>query len=188
MEQSDLLNFSKLMHKVSSYYKEPVSEFIIELWFDAFMQYEIRDISIALLQWIKKPQKNNAFMPKIADIMSYFSVNIDVEALEAWNSAHAAVRRHGPYQSLYFENGIIGKIIFNLGGWIKFCSMLNDHDMPFIQKRFVENYKLYAEQKINAEDFILKGIIDSSNGKYENSCTIPDMRENSKTLQLSHDD
>ncbi len=47
-------------------------------------------------------------------------------ALAAWSKVDRAVREVGPYQSVAFDDALIHRVLFEMGGWIPLGSKTED--------------------------------------------------------------
>lgn len=65
-------------------------------------------------------------------------MSIDASAALAWEKAYGALISHGN-NSVVFDDPIIHAVIYNLGGWIKFCEMMSS-DMKWWRKDFERLY------------------------------------------------
>lgn len=83
----------------------------------------------------------------IALIREYTEGNKDDKALIAWNLAKKAVQDIGYYNTPDFADPIISHCLNELGGWMEFCSAKIE-DLPFIEKRFMDLYRLFLKREV----------------------------------------
>ena len=60
-----------------------------------------------------------------------------------FRSALFAIRTHGSYSSVAFDDALIHAVIKEMGGWKKFCSTPDDR-LLYTAKEFQERYRDYA--------------------------------------------
>lgn len=156
MHNNDLEEFKKLLTSIAKYYKEPVEDFLLDIWYEGLKEFDIADLKNAFMMWIKTPSKQNAFMPKIADIISFLKGKSDDNARLAWDCVTDKVRRIGSYGSPPFDDKVIASVIHSMGGWARLCNTLDEKNIHFQEKRFIEYYKMYAEKLELNKDYLLE--------------------------------
>jgi hypothetical protein len=99
----------------------------------------------------------------VALIREYAEGNKDDKALLAWTITLKAVKHLTHTQTPDFADPVISHCVKQLGGWIWLCTS-NESDLPFIQKRFMDYYRVYAKQGID-KPVILFGTIALDNNE-----------------------
>jgi len=151
--------FVKVMTGLCELFNKTPSEFIFDIYYEAFKEYSDEQINTAVTNCVKTYKYNT--LPKPADIIEWIEGTKDDKALNAWLTARSAIARVGYYNSVAFGDPIISRVISEMGGWVDFCSQLTC-DMPFVEKRFREIYKTFEKKDIH-EPVPLVGFLESQN-------------------------
>ena len=141
----DKSRFADIMSGLADMYKQTLSEFMLDMYYDILKGYEYEQVERA----IKKVMANYKYntMPKPADILEYLEGTRDDKALIAWMRAKEAVQKGGYYASVVFKDPIIAHCINELGGWQEFCCA-QISELPFIEKRFLDMYRVFEKREI----------------------------------------
>ena len=175
MKKNDLLN---VMNVFGELYDKKISTGILEIYYEIFKEYDIKQFKNAAYKVIKTHQYNT--LPKPAHIIEYLEGTKDDKALVGWMTAIKGRDIVGYYDSpIFVDDPIISHCINRLGGWKKFCSIL-EKDIPFIEKRFTEIYKIFEKREINEPIELNK-----KEGLYDHSPKVTKIKneENSKLEQ-----
>ena len=137
--------FAEIMSGLAEMYKQTLSEFMLDMYYDLLQNYDYPQVERA----IKKVMANYKYstMPKPADILEYLEGTRDDKALIAWLQAKEAVSKGGYYASIIFKDPIIAHVLNELGGWQEFCCA-EISELPFIEKRFMEMYRVFAKREV----------------------------------------
>lgn len=66
-------------------------------------------------------------------------------AMLAWERVLTALRHHGRYVSVDFQDPVIHRVIADLGGWVKLCDLPSDpKEQAYRQQDFVKLFRVYA--------------------------------------------
>lgn len=71
------------------------------------------------------------------------------QALRAWSKVMEAVRRVGVYRTVIFDDPIIHRVIWEMGGWQTICAM-QMKDQSFKAREFEKRYTYYLSYPPNA--------------------------------------
>lgn len=166
----DKSKFANIMSGLAEMYKQTLSEFMLDMYYAILKDYEYEQVERA----IKKVMSNYKYstLPKPADILEYLEGTRDDKALIAWLQAKEAVSKGGYYASIVFKDPIIAHVLNELGGWQEFCCA-QIKDLPFIEKRFLDMYRLLEKREIK-ENVKLIGYIELHNGEVGFTDKIPD--------------
>lgn len=89
----------------------------------------------------------------------------DDKALIAWDKAMSAVRHHGPYHSVLWDDAAIPAAIDSVsGGWLQFCDIESHELHNFVRQRFLAAYKSAAACGLGGEA-VSHGIIARDAGR-----------------------
>ena len=115
-----------------------------------------------------KVLENRVFssFPKPAEFLEACKRKDDVEAeiIREQINIRQAIKKHGAYSNVCFDNPIIHKVIQNLfGSWVKMCRMEIEEFETLMKWDFPKIYKFYREQKIKEVPLFLEGIATHQN-------------------------
>ena len=90
--------------------------------------------------------------------------DIETEVINEQIKIRQAIKKHGAYANVCFDNPIIHKVIQNLfGSWVKMCRMEIEEFENLMKWDFTKVYKFYREQKIKEVPLFLEGIATHQN-------------------------
>lgn len=145
--------------------EEALSEFRIMAYLKALEPYGDEQIEAAI--W--KAASVFKFFPKPAELLELIEGSPNDKAWEAWETLLGAISRIGPWKSVRFKDGRIGRVVDVLGGWIKICEWTED-ELKWRREEFMSAYKAMRD----SPSVVLPGIThleNAMNGYEEN---IPD--------------
>lgn len=140
-ERSKLI---EVLSGVHDFYGKDLSKFAITVWEQACNTFDVQQVSKALSAHLMDPERGQ-FMPKPADIVRQLQGTNTDRSLIAWGKVLDAMQRVGAYASVCFDDGLIHASISDMGGWMQLCRSKTD-ELPFLQKRFCDGYKAYANR------------------------------------------
>lgn len=104
------------------------------------------------------------------------ATDVERRGIAAWDRVMTAIRRHGSYRSVNFDDPIINATIRSIGGWKSITEETSEALSKMVQPRFVKTYAALYENGISeTESGPLHGIVETENVKlgYEaNTSTI----------------
>ena len=112
--------FVTLLTDVLGYYRQPVSEFTLSIWWQASQPFSLEQVSKALTAHATDPDKGQ-FAPKVADLVRIVAGTKTDRSLLAWGRVHDAMSDVGAYRDVDFGDGAIHAAITDMGGWPKMC-------------------------------------------------------------------
>lgn len=142
MKPSDRAEFARLVADVMAYYRQDVSTFVLELWWNACQPFDLGQVRQAMTAHATDPE-HGRFAPKVADLVRVLSGTRTDAAQLAWGKAFESASRVGAYTDVVFDDPAIHAVIEDLGGWPKFCRS-ETADLSYLQHRFCESYRAYA--------------------------------------------
>lgn len=154
--------FLDVLQGVHDFYGKDMSKFAVSVWAMACETFDVQQVSKALSAHLMDPERGQ-FMPKPADIVRQLQGTNTDRSLIAWGKVLDAMQRVGAYSSVCFDDGVIHASITDMGGWMQLCRSKTD-DLPFLQKRFCDGYKAYANRGDVAYPAVLLGEHAISNG------------------------
>jgi hypothetical protein len=142
----DKAKFADLMTGLFDMYSKVPSQFIFDTYYEIFKDYDFEAFSLAVRKCLKEKVYNS--VPKPAEILEFLEGTRDDKALVGWLQLMEAVEKGGYYTSIEFADPVIPHAVNELGGWQWFCSQPKD-ELPFIQKRFMDLYRLFLKREIS---------------------------------------
>lgn len=162
MREEDKKKFVVLMEGLGGIYDIEFTKFTVMIWFEALSQNSIEDVSQAVSSYIKSPDFGT-YKPKPADIVKMINGTSNDNANLAWSKFNDAIRLVGTARSVVFDDPIIHRVVYDMGGWISMGEKL-EKDWPFIAKEFKERYSGYKSRDATPECHSkLIGWVDASN-------------------------
>jgi hypothetical protein len=156
------IKFCEIMTGVAGMLQVTLTEFMLDTYFEMFQNYSDEQFKKAIFE-VLKTSKYHTF-PKPAEILEFLEGTRDDKALVAWLQVMEAVQKGGYYTSIEFADAITPEVIDQLGGWAWFCCTQKD-ELPFIQKRFMDLYRLYLKREISLPNRRLIGFIEARNNQ-----------------------
>jgi hypothetical protein len=136
--------FLNVLQGVHDFYGRDMSAFAVTVWAMACETFDVEQVSKALSAHLMDPERGQ-FMPKPADIVRQLQGTNTDRSLIAWGKVLDAMQRVGAYATVCFDDGLIHAAITDMGGWMQLCRGKVD-ELPFLQKRFCDGYKAYANR------------------------------------------
>jgi Domain of unknown function (DUF6475) len=161
MEIHDMPAFAQVMASLGELYGKPVSGILVDLYWNALKRFDIHAIRQALHTHINNPDRGQ-FMPKPADLMRYLEGSANTKALQAWSKVIYAMKHHGQYESLVFDDVLIHAVIHDMGGWIELCQV-SDKELPFRTHEFERRYESYLLRRPTTYPKQLMGLVEINN-------------------------
>lgn len=144
MQANDRGAFARLVSEIHAYYRQDVSAFVLDVWWDGCQGYDLEQVSRAFTVHAKDPDKGQ-FLPKLADLERILRGTTTDRAAIAWGKVREAMASVGQYQDVAFDELAIHAAVADLGGWPKVCR--TEHaELGYLQHRFCESYRAYAKR------------------------------------------
>lgn len=112
------------------------SKAIGEIYLNALAEYPGDEILKAINQCVK----TNKWFPQPSEIIQAIEGDPEERALNAWDTLFSAIRNHGRYGKIIFQDSKIGRLVQTFGGWDAVCSWTNN-EVDFRRIEFVRSYK-----------------------------------------------
>jgi len=125
-----------------AYYRQPVSEFTLTVWWQACKPFSMEQVRKAMTAHATDPDRGQ-FAPKVADIIRVLQGTHTDRAQLAWGKAMEAMGSVGAYTDVVFDDPAIHACVEDLGGWPKVCRT-ETKELSYLQHRFCESYKAYT--------------------------------------------
>lgn len=135
MTPEDRPRFAEALEAAATVYSQQLSKPLLNLWWTLCQQLTIEEFTQALEAHLRTSQ----FMPKPADVLTQSEGTPDTRAHQAWLKVLQAMRTHGSYASVRFDDPLIHLAIQACGGWLHLCST-EAQDLHWAQRRFADHY------------------------------------------------
>jgi len=138
----DQRKFAALLSGLADYYKQEISKAVLRLYWEGLRQYDYAAIEKACWAHTQNPD-TGMFMPKTADIIKMIAGRTDDQAKIAWAKVDRAVRSFpGVYQTVAFDDPLIHRVLFDMGGWAQMGGKSED-EWPHVAREFETRYRGY---------------------------------------------
>lgn len=144
MRPTDKPKFLTVLAGVHDFYAKELSTFAGQVWWQACEQFDIEQVTKALSAHLMDAERGQ-WMPKPADIVRQLQGTHADRSLMAWGKVHDAMQRVGGYASVDFGDDATHQAIHDMGGWTVLCRSTVD-ELPFLQRRFCEAHRVYAQR------------------------------------------
>jgi len=114
----------------------------------------LEDLTVEQIQFAtKRALQTCKFMPSAAELLELSGYLSPADRAElAWAVVGDAMRQHGFYKSVDFDDATINATIRALGGWAVFCEQADGADFQqFTKARFAKTYAAYCRAGVSAE-------------------------------------
>lgn len=142
MKVHEIPEFKACLEVVMSFYSKDVTETVLNIWLSVCEPFTLEQVKKAFNAHVVNPE-NGQFAPKPADIIKLLSGTKTDQALIAWGKVFDAMSSVGSYNDVCFDDGVIHRVIEDMGGWPKLCRT-ELKDLSFIQNQFCKSYQAYA--------------------------------------------
>ncbi len=159
MKDADLKRFSlELITIAEAFYDKKLAPEAVMIYFDALREYEIEAVVAALREHVKTPGRCN-FYPKPGNIEEIIVGTKATAALRAWTKVERAIRAHGGYRSVVFDDPLVHLVLDEMGGWVRLCEVGSDKDLEFQRNLFCKRYE--ATNRAESYPAVLRGVLDT---------------------------
>ena len=155
MKATDKPDFLALVADVLAYHRQPASEFVLGVWWEACKAFSMEQVQKALQAHAMDPERGR-FAPLVADVVRVLQGPTTDRAAVAWGRVLTSMQGIGAYSDIDFGDPAIHAAVRDLGGWPKLCrSDLNE--LRFVQGRFCESYRAYVARGVLECPMVLMG-------------------------------
>lgn len=155
MQPSDRAEFKALLTDALSFYRQDVSKFALQVWWQACERFSMEQVAKALTAHAMDPDRGQ-FAPKPADIVRQLQGTKTDRSLQAWGKVMDAMQRVGAYTDVVFDDPVIHAALVDLGSWPKLCRTSFD-DLSYLQHRFCEGYRAHLTRGVTEYPARLQG-------------------------------
>lgn len=165
MTDADMDDFAQLVSAQAKYYRQDMSDFLLDVWWTGCRDYALADVSSAISRHVADPDRGN-FPVKVSDVVRLLEGNTADRAAEAWGKVFEAMGRVGAHQDVCFDEAAIHAAITDMGGWPKLCRWETD-ELSHAIHRFGELYRSYATRGAPGYERFLQGDTVNQDAQYE---------------------
>jgi hypothetical protein len=144
MNANQKTDFYQLVGDALGYWKQDVSEFTLNVWWNGCQAFEFEQVVQALSNHATDPDKGH-FVPKVADIVRILGGTKTDRSLREWGRVYEAMSSVGAYSDVDFGDSATHASIRDMGGWAKVCRT-ETKELSYLQHRFCELYKAHDGQ------------------------------------------
>jgi len=171
MQSCDIPVFAALMAGMGELYSKRLSEALMDMYWHALKQFDVRDVHRALKSHINNPE-GGQFFPKPADVVRYITGCHTHKALRAWSKVEKTMATVGAYYSVEFDDLLIHAVLDDMGGWIKLCSLTETH-MHYRAHEFQKRYQGFINTPPAHYPKYLSGILERDNAQSQHKSRTP---------------
>ncbi|BDD90886.1 hypothetical protein PanNE5_03260 [Pandoraea sp. NE5] len=162
MKPTDSTEFFSLISNVYAFYRQDYSDFVGQVWWGAMQVFDLAAVRDALGRHAANPDAGQ-FLPKPADVVKMLQGSTQDSALFAWHKVDKAIREVGTYASVAFDDALIHRIVFEMGGWVSLGTK-DESEWPFVKNEFVNRYRGYrGRSQVPEYPPLLIGIAETTN-------------------------
>lgn len=144
MQQLERTDFADLITDVMAYYGKDISDFLLDVWWNACESFEMEQVAKALQKHAADPERGQ-FAPRVSDVARVLLGTSTDRATLAWGKVLEAMSAVGAYTDVVFDDPAIHAVIEDLGGWPKVCRT-EVVELAYVQHRFQVAHKAYTER------------------------------------------
>lgn len=118
----------------------------------------------AVCRAFKQVRQTATFFPRPAEIRNIVLGDPADRAVLGWSRLLTAVRHHGPYASVDFQDPVLHTCIEAMGGWPTVASIESDpKTLGYRQHEFIQHYRAYQHRLPGRPRLHLPGILEIAN-------------------------
>lgn len=144
MTPNERPKFAQLLTDVMAYYGKDTSTFMLDLWWQACLNFDITQVQKALNTHAMDAERG-VYAPKVADVVRVLQGTTTDRAALAWGKVLGAMGSVGAYQDVVFDDAAIHAAVMDCGGWTKMCRS-DLSELSYLQHRFCQSHKAYVSR------------------------------------------
>jgi hypothetical protein len=164
-------DFTPLFEALCAFANREPSEALAEAYWLGCSDLDADAWRSAVARWIRD---GDGRMPAPRDLRQLGGEQSQEQrALTAWATVQQAIRRHGSYRSVDFEDPAINAAIRSMGGWVALCQRSGADFDTWAAKEFQRQHRAWSEMPNAEMARRLSGIAESTNlGRWETEVVI----------------
>lgn len=184
MQQADYEGFVDVMQVVGEQYGKKLSGGVLALYWQGLKDLDFAAVKDALGRHLRNTDTGQ-FMPKVADIRKMLDGSAQDSALQAWAKVDRAVRHVGTHVDVVFDDPLIHRVLYDMGGWIALGEKSED-EWPFVAHEFENRYRGFKARNEKPEyPPLLIGIAGSFNAREGFKTAPPTMIGNPELAKMT---
>jgi len=156
VKNDDRPAFATIVLGAAEVYGQEITDSALELWWSVLESFTIEQISKATHLHLA----SSKFMPRPADLVTLIQGSATDRAQAAWHKVLGAIRSHGSYRSIAFDDALVVPTVERIGGWIWLCEQTTK-SLSYIGKDFTSVYEAYHARPPGPGPRHLAGRIES---------------------------
>lgn len=162
MNDQDFDDFVNAIGTLAELYDKKLSPSLLKMYFQALSQFDIVQFQAA----VGNAMMTMKFFPKPVELIELItggpSSTADTAEVE-FAKVVDAVRKHGAYQTVRFDDPVTTAVILRgFGGWVKICDDMTEDQTKWFRKDFVRMYTAFKNQGVVLRENLI-GIHDAQN-------------------------
>lgn len=176
MEAADRVRFRELMQALSATFRVEPSPALFEGYWLGLRSMSVDAFETA----VAKALATSRFMPAPSELRELGGhLSPSAMALHGWNAVTQAIREHGAYESVSFDDPTINATIRSLGGWQRICGLESEELEKWTRKEFAATYAQLAAFGVHGgQGAPLPGIHEANNRANGHPVEAPKQIEN----------
>lgn len=152
MKPEDKKRFGAVMNGLGATYGKELTTPLVDLYWRAMEEMTIEQVEAAAAKMLT--DQDQKFWPRPADFLKHSGTPSREElALDAWGSLLDAIREHGAYTSVKFDDPALGATVRVLGGWVRLCDTPAEQMHAFTRSAFLKAYEVHAVRDRDGEGY-----------------------------------
>lgn len=137
--------FTRGMRKLGVNFGKELNELLNDTYYEALSDLSDAEFERAVLD----ANRSCRHFPRPAELREQVGRSLDVDVLQALQTAKMACGTVGRMNSVRFEDPAIAATIRIMGGWVAFCKITNDEWEKFRAREFKQNYQAFSKSRVN---------------------------------------
>lgn len=125
-----------------------------KVWFEVLSDLAVLQLRTAVVRALR--EHKFAGFPPVGMLREWAGCGATVaipaqdRAIVAWDAVLQAMRDHGGYQSVQFDDPAVTAAVRSVGGWQYMCELETETLCQFVRPRFLEAYRAHANLGVQA--------------------------------------
>jgi hypothetical protein len=177
METKDKKRFATALAVMGEVFQKKPSDSLTEIYWKTLQDLSIETFERACSTIINARTITGTF-PLVAEIREAAGggkQSLGLRTIEAWDKLEYALRRHGYYDSVIFDDPIIHAILRSWGGWVEWSGNrdMKEEDLKWVRKDFEKMYAALSNRESHEPPDVCVGFIEARNTRTGYSQHIP---------------
>ncbi len=148
MDKTRRANIAKAVGILAEAWRQRITDTTIDSYFIGLEGIPIEQV----MTGVHKAIQNCKFMPSCAELRDMCGVmSLEHRADMAWNALCKAVKKHGYYDTVDFDDKAINACIRSRGGWMAIYDLTEDEFDVWFRKEFLRQYQNLCRYGVSRE-------------------------------------